>query len=72
VYSQVNALDWNILPGSGGILDQEEALWEDLLTIRGRYKLLKDLFEAGALTVEGGVSRDFRTHDSDARISEGL
>jgi len=33
VWSQMAATDWKHLPAGGGLLDQPEALWNDVLTI---------------------------------------
>mgnify|MGYP007071631427 CR=1 FL=1 len=40
------ATDWQILPEKGGFLDQEELLFEDLMTLTWRHGIIKEHIKA--------------------------
>jgi hypothetical protein len=49
----LEAFDWKVLPRDGGILDQPEALVDDLTKLLVRISVLKTLKEQGASTTVG-------------------
>lgn len=58
VYLQMEALEWKHLPDAGGLLDQNDALMEDLTKIRAAvWRVRQQLKESGAdaAGAEGGI-----------------
>jgi len=47
LWKMMEALDWRFLPSAGGMLDQPEALMEDLLTISWRRDVIESRRKAG-------------------------
>jgi hypothetical protein len=42
VWTQLNATEWKHLPSSGGLLDQPEALWNDVLAVEFMHRRVKE------------------------------
>jgi len=45
VFTQLNATDWRHLPYAGGLLDQPEQLWNDVITIAGLERRIRKLMD---------------------------
>lgn len=43
VWTQLEAVDWRMLPFAGGLLDQPEALMDDVFAIAGAYSSVKKM-----------------------------
>lgn len=44
----MNIFDWHFLPDEGGLLDQDKALMDDLLSIHARRTWLENQLKAGS------------------------
>ncbi len=42
----LKSIDWSHLPHEGGLMDQEEGLMEDILTLQWAYETTKAQYEA--------------------------
>lgn len=65
----MQATEWSFLPEEGGLLGQDDELFDDLVTAQWRYQKLKDMVEASG--VSGGIIRDFRKYASDGPEPSG-
>lgn len=45
VYSKLNAIDWHALWDGGGIADQDEQLWDDVMTVASLVSRLEKILE---------------------------
>lgn len=56
VFTQLQATDWRHLPYVGGLLDQPEALWNDVLTIAGLERRIRNVLDKKPAAPAGTIA----------------